>query len=1526
MATSRKNKTKSQPPATVQNFPIVGIGASAGGLDAFKRLLTEIPESSGMAYVLVQHLDPSHESILPEILQRVTKIPVHEITEDIHLAPDHIYIIPSNKILTSTDGVLQLSPRDKKTINLSIDSFFTSLAEVHKEFAVGIILSGTGSDGTLGLKAIKEHGGISIAQDTESAAYNSMPQSAVNAGVVDFILAPEKIPAKLLQINSAFETSHVFKDEEQLPKDHEDIFKQILLLLRQRSGVDFTYYKQPTFHRRIARRMAIVKKKYTADYLKFLRTDKAEQDALFQDLLIPVTSFFRDPKTFKTLSDTVFPALLKNKSSDESFRVWIVGCSTGEEAFSIAICLHEFLGAHSPLPMGESLGLRRIQIFASDISEKAIKKARAAVYSKTDVEKLSATQLKNYFRKNNGGYEVNKLIRDMCVFAPHNFLKDPPFAKMDLISCRNVLIYMDTFLQKKAFTTFHYALKENGFLLLGKSETIGTSSDLFTQISKQDKIYSRKPVLRRFMHVATEPAYRTGKRREESLATKGETITKKEPVHTDFRKSAEAIMISKSPASVVINAQMDIVHIHGIITPFLEAPQGKPTHNLLKMAREGLAFELRNAVHKASKEQTIVTKENIPVRTNAHLNDPDSNQAGQDKQSLVTIEIIPLTDTIEPHYLIRFEKKIIPVLQEENKFSKNKIKHNDSQKRIEQLEKELAQTREDMRSITEDMEAANEELQSANEELQSSNEEMQSLNEELETSKEELQSTNEELIIINQEFLDKQEQLNAARFYSEAIVTTIRQPLVVLDKALRVITANDAFYKKFNVEEKETENKLFYEIQNYQFDDTLLRSLLEKILPQKKRIEDFEINLSLTDKGVRNILINARQIVNEEKAEQLILLAIEDITESINARKIIEESEKRFKLAINASGQVAFAQDENLKYTWIYNWFHDFNAEDILGKDDNGLYEPETAKRLSSLKKDVLQTGIGIQSDILMTINGDQSFYKIMIESVKNDTGKVTGITGVAMNITEKVIAQKKIEASEKRFSNILSQSVMAIGILKGTEMVIESANQPLLQIWGKGQEIVGKPLFEAISELKSQQFSKQLKDVYTTGIPYTLNENRAFILNNDALEERFFSVVIQPYTEMDGMISGVTVIGTETTAYVKAKKQIEENEAKFRILSETIPNMIWAAGPDGQKYFFNKYFLDYTGLSYEELKGNGMCNIIFPADLKKDLELWNHSLKTGEDFYMEKRMRHHDGTYRWHLSHGIAQKDIHGNITGWIGSSTEIEEQKIFTEQLEAKVNVRTAELKKLNDELKQTNMKLDQFAHVASHDLQEPLRKINTFSMVLQDKYKNVLSTEVKSYLTKIEGSSKRMTSLINDLLNYSRLLQHEKSFSPTDLNETIKNIVNDFELLIHEKKAKIKFDKLPTIETIPLQMNQLFYNLISNSLKFSKEDTRPVINITSRTLTGKQIQKYPSFNPSMSYVELIFKDNGIGFEQRYAGKIFTIFQRLHDKETFTGTGIGLALTKKIIENHHGEIFAEAKENKGAEFHVILPTTQPH
>ncbi len=1113
---SPKNKKK-DPAVVIQNFPVVGIGASAGGLDAFRSLLRAIPEHSGMAYVIVQHLDPSHESILPEILAKVTDIPVNEVTDDIYLAPDHIYVIPSNKILTSFDGVLKLTPRENIKTNLSIDAFFVSLATVHRELAVGVLLSGLGADGTIGLKTIKTFGGVTIAQDQQSAAFGDMPQNATNAGVVDFVLDPDLIPEKLREL---FEVQHLEGVKKSVELKEQAIFQQILSLLFQKRGVDFTHYKQSTIHRRIARRMAMERTVSHKDYLAKLRGDKIEQDTLFRDLLIPVTSFFRDPETFDVLCKNVFPVLFKTKPLDEPVRIWIAGCSTGQEAFTIAICLSEFFKQRSEE--------WRIQIFASDVSEVSITKARSGKYTLAEVQMLPHAMLTEYFTELNGTYIVNKNIRDICVFAVQNFLKDPPFANIDLISCRNVLIYLSPFLQKKALNTFHYALRKNGFLLLGKSETPSVISGAFKPVVRNHKIYARSPVPGRFMPISVE-------KKENLPAKKVLNSNKLEIPVIGFREIAEEVLLSRfTPAGVIVNDQMDVVHIHGNVTPFLGTPQGKPTFNLFKMAREELGFELRNALHKARNGRVAVAKERIPLITG-------------EKQYLVSIEIIPLTNTVEPHFLIVFEMAlaILPTAWGDKTVG-FEVENIAAMQRIIQVEAELAQTREDMRSITEEQEAVNEELQSTSEELQSSSEEMQSLNEELETSREELQSTNEELVILNQELLDKQEQLNAARLYSEAIVTTIREPLIILDRALRVKTANTSFYKKFNFTVQETEDKLFYELQDNQWDDRLLRSLLEQILPQKTRLEDFEIILNFPSLGERTMLLNARQIVNENTAEKLILLAIEDITE----RKTTEQT----------------------------------------------------------------------------------------------------------------------------------------------------------------------------------------LKD---------------------------------------------------------------------------------------------------------------------------------------------------------------------------------------FSDKLESKVKERTADLL-------QTNMQLEQFAHAASHDLQEPLRKIITFSNRLQAKHNSEFSEEVITYLRKIENASTRMSRLIDDLLNFSSLINTRKLFAPTDLDETLKDILNDFELLIDEKKAVITSDTLPIIEAIPLQMNQLFYNMISNALKFSLEDVSPVIHISFRLLPELEAVKFPSLDGKTTYCEIIFKDNGIGFEQKYGLQIFDIFQRLNRPGLFLGTGIGLALSKKIVENHHGEIYVEASENAGAAFHVILPVEQ--
>ncbi|HEX8577212.1 MAG TPA: CheR family methyltransferase, partial [Flavobacterium sp.] len=868
------SKTKNIPD-TPQNFPVVGIGASAGGLDAFKKLLGKIPENIGMAYVIVQHLSPDYSSNLSEILSNFTKIPVNEIINDINLAPNNIYIIPENSFVTAEDGVLKLTPRTRNDkVNTAIDIFMSSLAEVHKSFAIGIILSGTAYDGTIGLKRIKELGGATIAQDPESATFKSMPQSAIDSDAADYILKPEDIPLQLMHIRNTYETNYGYVEEEHIPKTEEEILKQIIRQIQTKTGHDFSQYKQPTIRRRIARRMIVTKRQTLTDYFNMLRNDKNEQLLLFNDFLIPVSHFFRDAKAFEALSETILP-LLRNPVN-KNLRIWVAGCSTGEEAYSIAICIHEFL-------LSKSINDVKVQIFATDISEKSITKARAAVYAKQDVQNVSAIRLHTYFTRRDGNYHINKVIRDMCVFAVHNFIKDPPFAKIDLISCRNVLIYFNPFLQNKVLSTFHYALRENGLLFIGMSESIGDLSTLFELLSKRDKFYLKKFAASRYVPETSNMVQQIQVKVKED---------KMDIPDTDFRKIASDIIFSKyTPAAVVINQHHEILHFHGDTSAFLQPSQGKPNFNVLKMAREGIAFELRNALIRAKNDRTKITKENITV---------------QDQPYLANIEIVPLHNP-DRFMMIVFTKVQVVADDGEEAEEKKSV----DQLRIKDLEAELAQLREDIKRVTEEQQTAFEELQTTNEELLSSSEELQALNEELQTSTEEMQSNNEELMCVNDELMDRQEQLVSLRNYSEAIINTIREPLIVLDKNFRIRSVNPSFYNYFKTTEQEVENRSLFDLGKGHWDLPEFRPMLEKVLSEKQNIKEYKIKGHFSGLGERVLLINAIQILN--MPSELILMAIEDITEISKAQDLLETKNKELELYNDQLQSFSWAASHDLQ-------------------------------------------------------------------------------------------------------------------------------------------------------------------------------------------------------------------------------------------------------------------------------------------------------------------------------------------------------------------------------------------------------------------------------------------------------------------------------------------------------------------------------------------------------------------------------------------------------------------------------------
>jgi two-component system, chemotaxis family, CheB/CheR fusion protein len=762
---------------------VVGVGASAGGLDAFKQLLARLPVDTGMAFVLVTHLDPKHESILPELLARATQLPVSEVEDGTPVAPNHIYVMPRNTSMAIEGGALRLRPRDKgRGQHHPIDAFLQTLAEDQSTRAIGVILSGTATDGTLGLEAIKAEGGITFAQEPKSAKYDSMPRSAVAAGCVDFVLTPEGIAEELARISrhpyvAPAKIAEPGEEETGRPAGKNG-FNKILALLRRATGVDFSLYKTNTLRRRVRRRMVLNKLDGLDEYAKYLRENAAEVENLYQDILINVTSFFRNPETFEALKEKIFPRLVEHRAPDEPVRIWVVGCSTGEEAYSVAMAFTEFAGERA-----ENIP---VQIFATDLNEKGIEKARAGLYTKNITEDVAPERLRRFFTEAEGGYRVGKPLRDMCVFARQNVIADPPFSRMDLISCRNLLIYLEPVSQKQILSLLHYALKPTGVLWLGSSETTGAASDLFEPEDKRNRFYVRKPTTGRprLNYPTGAQAPEKDKVQPPAMARVGATATRGE---TEAQREADRIILARyAPASALINEDMNVLQLRGDISPYLDQSPGKATRNLLKMAREGLVIALREAVDKARKDESPVRKENLRVKFD-------------DVTCAVNLEVIPLkhSPSQESYFLALFETAEAADQGGDRKAGGGRRKSEERQ--IKQLHQELAAARDHLQSVIEEYEATNEELQSASEEVQSSNEELQSINEELETSKEELESSNEELITLNEELNNRNAELGRLNSDLANLLGSVQMPILMLDSRLRIRRFTPAAEKLLNL-------------------------------------------------------------------------------------------------------------------------------------------------------------------------------------------------------------------------------------------------------------------------------------------------------------------------------------------------------------------------------------------------------------------------------------------------------------------------------------------------------------------------------------------------------------------------------------------------------------------------------------------------------------------------------------------------------------------------------------------------------
>lgn len=1202
---------------------IVGIGASAGGMEAIHDLFDYMPDKTGFSFVVIQHLSPDYKSLMAELLSRHTSMNVLEAQDGVAVTPNCIYVIPSKKTITIHKGKLHLDEKSRSKVpNNAIDIFFESLAEEAGKNAIGIILSGTGTDGTKGIEAIKQKGGIVVVQDPLSAAFDGMPNSAVATGYADLILPPEMIGE---EIADYVRDSSLIKSLSKLNQKDEMNLRDILTMLNQSTKQDFSQYKRPTLFRRLAKRMSELNIQSVEEYKERLASDEEEIKTLGKEFLINVTKFFRDKEAFEFLRLEIIPTILKKHKPEDAIKAWVVACSSGEEAYSLAMLFLEHMKQTNTI-------YPNLKIFASDIDTEALETASKGLYSRNIEKDVPDALIQKYFTKEGNSYRVTPELRRYVVFANHDILKDPPFSHLDLLTCRNMFIYVNAELQRKMLKKFHFALDLNAFLMLGPSESIGILQDVMKEVNRKWKLYQCVSKLgvqdsnglftsmeNRFSFISDKPAPSKRNLQSHLAEVFKDTLLEDRPM-----------------ASFIIDRDFNVKHAIGNYKQFIELPEDNLHFNLLKLVHPDLAIALGVASRKAINDNMRFVMKRVLVRNTK-------------SEKYITIIVKPYLQQTE------FQTSFLSVILEEDPFETRVTKTVEydsitSQDRVMDLERDLQDTRENLQSIIEEMETANEELQSSNEEMISTNEELQSTNEELQSLNEELHTVSAEHQLKIKELIEINDDMN--NYFSNSEIGQI-----IVDQKMITRKFSPAVTRMVNLIEAD-----------------IGRSILDITTNLKN------VNFAA---DIKEVLTTGEPIVKE-----------------------ISIQENQFYL---------------LKITPYIK-----RDKTVDGAVINFIDVTETKKLNSLLTSVFISSANGIAAK----------------KAIRDEAGKIIDFEYLAVN-----------PRAEKIFGK-------APGSLEG------------------------KRLLSIFPDFAKNGFFQKYVEVVETG-------KMLHFENYNHLEERWLDTIVVK------MMDGIVTTHVDITESKKAADIIESN--------------------------------------YEKLK--------------------------------------------------------------------------------EA-----SAELETSNEKLERSNYDLLQFASIASHDLKEPLRKIQAFGNILQDKVKDRLKPEEQSYFTKMISASGRMQTLIEDVLTLSKLSNNGLDKEKVDPNQVIKRIIDDLEIAITEKKALVEIEgTLPMINAVPGQMRQLFQNLISNSLKFSnKLGITPTITISEKKIPLDVIQEL-NINPK-EFICLVVEDNGIGFENEYRDKIFGIFQRLHGRN-YEGTGIGLAIARKIVENHGGRITAKGIINQGAEFFILLP-----
>lgn len=1489
---------------------IVAIGASAGGLEAIHEFFDNMPEYGNLSFVIIQHLSPDYKSLLVELVSKHTNMKVREVEEDMSIESDCVYVIPNNKEIIVEQGRLRLVQKPtEKAPNTAIDTFLFSLAKDKGSSAICIILSGTGTDGTKGAAAVKKAGGMVMVQDPETAKFDGMPRSVIGSDNMDYVLAPEFMPGEIYNYIQDMPVQ-VFNG-----KIDEELLSEVFQLVREHSGQDFNHYKPPTITRRIAKRMAQFNVKSLEEYLQILRTSEDESKALAKDFLIGVTRFFRDKLAFDILKDQVLNRLIDEKEEGAVLKIWVTACSTGEEAYTLAMLLDQCLQ--------EKNKWLDVKIFATDIDSNAVEFAARGMYPAAIAKEVEPSFLKKYFIKEEKQYQIAPRLRKQIVFARHNILKDPPFIKNDLVTCRNMLIYMENVLQRQVLSSLHFALNTGGYLFLGPSESASLIRGGLEEVNQKwkifrktdssrsslpDNLYSPLEYIRQTRDVRTNGNVRT-------------TMTEKQTsnLQEEFR---EVVAEDFGFAAVYIDKSYEIVEALGNYKKYLSLPEKRLNLNLLKMVPADLSMALNIALRQAWASAKKSQIKGVKISTAEGVR-------------VVNLLIKPGNNNNQ-HMMIVFqedhEKAGVHTDAPDTHAQPADVKEH-----IMSLEAELGETRTNLQMAIEGLETSNEELQSSNEELLSANEELQSSNEELQSLNEELHTLNTEHQLKIKELVELNDDMD--NYFRS---TDIGQ--VFVDGNMRIRKFNQAAVKMINLIPSDIGRPINHISTNIQ-QDSMMEDI--QLVIRTKRTMEKEMMLSNGNMHLMKILPYIRQ----DKQTDGVVITFVDIT-------AIKELDMLLKGVFNASTNAIIAFKPVRNDVGVVTDFRLLTANNeglrFLGKEvasqknasmkqsmpqltDHGLFEKYVQ---------VVELGTVLRTEFRQERGQQDTWYEMA--GAKTQDGNIV-IT--CADVTEKKDAEDRLrrnynELVQAREGLRTLNSDLEYKVLERTReltmseerfRLVSKATNDTIWDWGLtnntvwwsdnfyavyGYERAGSNSRTFWQENIHPDDRERVKASISKAINSKQNQwTEGYRLRRS--DGSYAHVLDRGYLLLDEYSTPYRMLGSmmDVTNLRHAEEQVVANKEEKRFLAESMPLILWTSEADGRINFVNEQFVIYTGKTLEVLQEEQWESIIHPEDIESWKNRWNHAVKSKHDFSTEMRIRDANGDYHWFLHRTRVQKDLEGRSSVLVGTSTDIHEQKMAAEIMEQRIDERTQELKRANEDLEASNAELQQYAFVASHDLKEPLRKIHMFGNMLKDRYQADMEDKAKDYLARIISSSSRMANLIDDLLRFSRLSQ-VSFFEQVNLHVVIKEILSDLEIVIQEKNAKVTLVNMPVIEAVPGQLRQVFQNLLSNALKFSRKDVPPAISITGTRIKEKRFDSVA--DPDGPFVCITISDNGIGFDEKYLDKIFILFQRLHTKDKYEGTGIGLAVTRKIIDKHNGLITAHSREKEGATFTIILPVKQ--